>query len=103
MNQKMNTNLSDIQRNYSDKLQQELEAQQQVQALENLVKTKLTRKALGRYGNLKTAHPQKALQLLVVLAQAIQSQNIQQIDDNQLKELLKKLAPKRRQFKLTRK
>ena len=83
--------------------QEQQETQQQIQALENLVKTKLTKKALGRYGNLKTAHPEKAVQLLVILAQAMQSQNIQQITDAQLKDLLIRMEPKKRDFKIRRK
>ncbi len=95
--------IEEIQSAYSEQLKQQAEIQQQVQALENFVKTKLTKKALERYGNLKTAHPEKAVQLLAILAQAIQSQNIQQISDEQLKDLLERMEPKKHRFKVQRK
>ena len=90
---------------YQDSLQdyrKQLEAQQRIQVLENLVRTKLTKKALERYGNLKVAYPEKATQLLLVLAQAVQTQQINVINDEQLKELLKKMSPKKRKFTIKR-
>ena len=78
------------------------QAQQQVLMLESVVRQKLTREALERYGNFKTAHPEKAMQLVMILAQAIQQQGIESIDDQQLKELLKRMNPKR-EIKITRK
>ena len=95
--------LEEIQNAYNEQVQQQAEIQQQVQALESFVKTRLTKKALERYGNLKTAHPEKALQLLAILAQAIQTQNIPQINDEQLKDLLKRMEPKKHDFKIKRK
>ena len=49
--------VEEIQRTYNEQLKQQAAMQQQVQALENFIKTKLTKKALERYGNLKTAQP----------------------------------------------
>lgn len=95
--------LEELQRAQNNQTQQNAEIQQQVQALENFVKTKLTKEALVRYGNLKTAHPEKAIQLLALLGQALQTQNIQQINDEQLKDLLKRMEPAKRDFKITRK
>ena len=83
-------------------MQQQAEVQQQIQALENLVKLRLTKKAMERYGNLKTAHPEKAVYVLTVLAQSIQTQDIKQITDEQLKDLLRRMEPKKHEFKITR-
>src|SRR3989338_568883 len=80
--------------------QEEEQLQQQIQQLEIIVKQALTKEALQRYGNLKAAFPDRAVQLLVVLAQAIQSGQITKIDDNTLKELLKRLTPKKRSLGL---
>jgi len=83
--------------------QEEAQLQQQIQQLEALVRPKLTKKAAERYGNLKIAHQEKAIQVLVLLAQAIQAGQINQVDDNQLKEILMKLTPKKKEFKIRRK
>ena len=82
--------------------QEEQQLQQQIQQLEMVVKQALTKEALERYGNLKAAFPDRAVQLLVILTQAIQSGQITKIDDNTLKELLKKLSPEKRDIKIKR-
>ena len=82
---------------------EEMQLQQQIQQLEMLVKQKLTKQALERFGNIKPAHPEKAIQLLAVLGQAIQSGQItDQIDDDQLKEILMKITPEKKDFNIRR-
>ena len=81
-------------------LEEEAQVQQQVQQLESIVKNVFTKEALERYGNLKAAHPDKAVQLLVVLAQVIQSGQINKVDDAQLKNILMKLTPEKKKFKI---
>jgi len=92
----------EMQRSQQNQIQEEIKMQQQVEQLESLVKQAFTKGALERYGNLKTAHPDKAIQLLVVLGQAIQKGQINQINDNQLKDILIKLAPEKKDFKVRR-
>ena len=88
----------------SQQAQEEAQLQQQINQLEILVKQHLTKEALTRYGNLKAAHPEKAVQLLVVLGQAAQSGQLSgKVDDSQLKELLKRLTPEKKDFKIKRK
>ncbi|MAE42264.1 hypothetical protein CMO93_00710 [Candidatus Woesearchaeota archaeon] len=82
--------------------QEQQQLQQQIQQLEAIVKQALTKEALERYGNLKSAFPEKAVQLLVILVQALQSGQIKNIDDNALKEILKKLTPEKKDFKIKR-
>ena len=94
--------LAELQQQSQEDMQNEAQLASQIEALENLAKTKLTKKALERYGNLKAAHPEKAIQLLAVLGQAIQSSNIKQITDEQLKDLLKRITPKKKEFKIKR-
>ena len=86
-----------------EQLNEEIQLQQRIQQLEVIVKQKLTKKAMERYSNLKIAHPEKAVQILVLLVQAIQTGKINQINDEQLKDLLKKLAPKKKNFEIRRK
>ena len=95
--------LQELQAQQQQQANEQVQLAQQVESLENLVKPKLTKEALQRYGNLKSAHPEKAVQLLVIIAQAIQQSNIAQITDAQLKELLMKITPKQKEFKITRK
>jgi programmed cell death protein 5 len=78
--------------------------QQEIEALEAVIKTRLTKEALARYGSLKVAFPEKAVQLLVVLGQAMQKGQIRAlITDEQLREILMKLTPPKKDFTITRK
>ncbi|MBS3126310.1 hypothetical protein J4453_02610 [Candidatus Woesearchaeota archaeon] len=99
--------LEELQRSQQDAFQQEMQErqqlEQQVQQLESMVKPIFTKEALSRYGTLKTAHPEKAIQLLVVLAQAIQQGQIKQVNDVQLKALLKQMTPAKKGITITRK
>jgi programmed cell death protein 5 len=96
--------LAQLQRLQQEKIQQqaqeEAQMQQQIEQLEIIVKQVLTKEALQRYGNLKAAHPEKAIQLLVILAQAIQQGQINQVDDKTLKQILIKLTPEKKEFKI---
>ena len=77
--------------------------QHQVAQIEEVVKQFFTKEALERYGNLKTAHQEKAVQLLLVLMQAIQKGQIKgKIDDIMLKKLLEQMEPKKKEFKINR-
>ena len=75
---------------------------QQIQQLEAIVKQTFTKEALERYGNLRAAYPEKAVQLLVILTQAIQQGQLQKVDDSTLKEILKKLTPEKKDIKIKR-
>ena len=65
--------------------------------LEGMVKPLLTKEALERYGTIKTAFPEKAIQVLVVIAQLAQSGRISTVDDALLKKLLIQLTPQQRE------
>jgi len=74
--------------------------QNQIAQLEDFIRQYLTKDALSRYGNLKIAHPEKAVQVLVLLSQAIQSRKIKVIDDATLKSVLQKLSPEKKEFRI---
>ena len=85
--------LEELQRqSLQQNMQEQAQIQQQVDQLEAVVKQIFTKDALARYGNVKTAHPEKAIQLLIVIGQLLQSGKVQQITDDQLKEILKQMA-----------
>lgn len=99
--------LEEMMRLQQDKLQQQAneqaQAQQQIEYMENAVRQLLTKESLARYGSLKTAHQEKALQLLVVLFQAMQKGQIQgKIDDSTLKKILEQLTPKKKEITIKR-
>jgi programmed cell death protein 5 len=83
--------------------QEEAELAQQIGQLESIVKTLFTKEALERYGNLKAAHPEIAVRLLALVGQAIQSGKAAKINDTQLKAMLERIAPKKKEIKITRK
>lgn len=99
--------LEELMRLQQERLQQQAQEQaqlqEQIEQMEAIVKQFLTKEALARYGNLKTAHYENAIQLLVVLLQAIQKGQIQgKIDDALLKKILGQLTPKKKEIKIKR-
>ncbi len=87
----------------SPEAQQELALRQQLSQLEEGVKRHLSKDALSRYGTLKVAHPDSAIQLLLVLGRLIQAGRVAaEISDDQLKDLLRQLTPQKRETRITR-
>ena len=83
--------------------QEQQKAQEQISQIESVVKQFLTKDALMRYGNLKAAHQEKALQLLVMLFQAIQKGQVKgKIEDSLLKKILEQITPKKREIKINK-
>ena len=77
-------------------LREQQEAQQKFAHIEEAVKQYFTPDALQRYGNIKAAHQETALRLIMALAQAIQAGQVtQKIDDATLKKMLTQLTQKR--------
>ena len=96
--------LMELQNQQDEQLQEQQQLQSQIEQLEVMVKQFLSKEALQRYGNLKAAHADKAVQLLVILGQAIQQGQIKEnISDEKLKALLKQLQPEKKDFKIIRK
>ena len=62
---------------------------EQITALENFVKHHMTKQAISRYSNVKLAHPNTALNALIILFQIAQQGTI--IDDNKLKQILESI------------
>ncbi len=99
--------LAEMQRQYQDQMNQQVEeeyqARQQITALEEMVKRKMTKEALQRYGNIKTADPEKAVQVLVVLGRLMQMGKIREVTDESLKSILEKMNSSKRNTTITRK
>ena len=87
--------LEELQKQQQDQAQ----FQQQVEQIENLAKQKLTKNALFRFGTVKSANPELAMQAMAAIVQ-IQKEII---NDEDLKRILLMLHPKKRDIKITRK
>ena len=95
--------LEELMQAQQQKSQEQGQIQQQIEQMEGIVRQFLTKESLARYGTLKTAHQEKALQLLVVLFQAIQKGQIQgKVEDALLKKILEQLTPKKKEFNIKR-
>ena len=86
----------------NNQLQQEAQLQQQVDMIESSVKLRMTKEAISRYGNIKAAHPEKAVHALMVMARALETRQVTQINDDLLKHFLGALTPEKRDFKIKR-
>ena len=78
--------------------QEEVQLQQQIHQLEQAVRHYLSKDALIRYHTLKTAHPEKAIKVLVSLFQLIQQGSLREsITDMQFRDFLYQFdSPKRK-------
>lgn len=71
-------------------------------ALENAVKSVMTKEAVERFGNIKAVNPEKAVQVLMVLSQLMNAGRIKEVTDSVLKDVLVQLEPAKREFKIKR-
>jgi DNA-binding TFAR19-related protein (PDSD5 family) len=69
--------------------------QEQFSQIESMIKQRFTKEALERYGNIKTADPKKAVQVMGLLGQMLEKGSVNTIKDSQLKEMLRSLSAKR--------
>ena len=96
--------LMQLQQNKAEQQQSEqAQFQQQIEIMEETVRQFMTKEALERYGNLRAAHTEKALQLMAMLYQAIKKGQLQsKIDDGILKKILAQITPKKREIRINR-
>ncbi|PIN69118.1 hypothetical protein COV93_06735 [Candidatus Woesearchaeota archaeon CG11_big_fil_rev_8_21_14_0_20_43_8] len=83
--------------------EQEQQIQEQLAQLEAMVRPLLTPEALQRYGNIKIAHPELTVSVLVALGRFAQSGKIKRVDDNMLKTILIELQKTKREIKIKHK
>lgn len=100
--------LADLQKKYlaqqKKELQKQIQLQQQIELLESIAKQFMTKEAISRYGNLKAAHPDKAIQAIAIIAQAVESGQLKaKLDDESFKKLLQQLTPEKKEFRFMRK
>ena len=100
--------LEDLRKKKLAELQAEMEQAQAVQAeidnIEEFAKKWLTKEALVRFGSLKSAHPEKAVQVAIAIAQGVKSGQIRQlVDDGLLKAVLTQMEPEKKKTIIRRK
>ena len=98
--------MEELQQRYSQEAmqqaQEEAQVHQQLQQIEAAVKSRMSKEAFSRYSNIKAADPEKASQLLLLLAQFLQAGKLSMINDDVLRDILVRVAPKKREMKIKR-
>ena len=95
--------LEEIQQKYQQGFNEEEALKNQVEQIEALAKQLLDKEALSRFGNIKIAHPEKAIQLASVLIQMARTGRLKEkLNDEQLKQILTMLQEKK-EFTIKRK
>jgi DNA-binding TFAR19-related protein (PDSD5 family) len=85
----------EIRKRKIEQLTRQQESQNQLAKAEHGIKQFLTGDALVRYGNIKAANPELAEQLIMVLAQLLQSGQLAKVDDATLKKILHQFTQKK--------
>ncbi|MCF7861217.1 hypothetical protein K9M79_03140 [Candidatus Woesearchaeota archaeon] len=86
----------------NQKKAEEEDTEKQIKAIEAQVKPHMTKEAIFRYHNLKIMHPENATYALMVMHRFIEEKKIDSIDEGALKELLGRIASKKREIKIKR-
>lgn len=86
--------LQDMMQNQQQTTDKELQLKKQISILEQNVRRHMTKDAFSRYTNIKIAHKELSLQVLILLNQAISRGQLKQINDEELRDLLKKVQTK---------
>lgn len=98
--------IEELKRRKLEEMQREQEnsakMQQEIAQAENLAKSFMTKEALERYGNIKMAYPDRAMQTMGVILNLVQQGQIKQVDDNTLKEILRIIEPKKKDINIKR-
>ena len=94
--------MAQLQQEQNVAINEEAMLQQQIEQIESVVKQKMSKDALQRYGNIKSAHPEKALTLLAILGKGLESGQIKTVDDKLLKLILLKIQEEKKQFKINK-
>lgn len=93
-----------MQNQLQNEYQEQLKLQEQIEQLEMVAKQFLSPDAISRYGTLKSAHPEKAIQSLAMIVQlAQQNKLVGKLTDAEYKALLVQLTPQKREFKINKK
>ncbi len=82
--------------------QEEEELKQELFKAEAAIKTLMTREAIVRFGNIKAADPEKAMQITAVIINLVNSGQVRSVDDEILKRILATITPKKKDINIRR-
>ena len=83
---------------------EKIKMQQQMQMIEEQAKQFLDSNALSRFGNIKAADPEKAMQICMIIVNAFQNRQIKEkLNDEEFKNLLINLQGPKKEFRFMRK
>ncbi len=88
-----------------DNLQRQVDYQkisQNISLLEQKAKQVMTKEAISRFGNIKTAHPDLALQLIIFINEQLKRKPLL-IDDAQLKSILQSIQTQKPRLTIRKK
>jgi DNA-binding TFAR19-related protein (PDSD5 family) len=92
--------LEELKKKKQEELKKQQELNQQFLQLETIAKQYLTREAIERYSNIKMGHPELAIKVVALIAQAVQMNQLREkLDDNQFKKLLVQIQPEKEKFR----
>ena len=92
--------LKELQNKINQPQNQEEVAEEQLEQLKkNLINKHLTKEAIERLGRVRLAHPQLAEQAELVVIQAVQTGQISQVNDKDLKSILSELSSGKKEFR----
>ncbi|MEK6852699.1 MAG: DNA-binding protein [Nanoarchaeota archaeon] len=90
--------------NLKKQIDEQVKLQEQIQLIESVAKQYLSKEAVSRYGTIKVAHPELALKVAALIAQASQMGQLTEVlSDSEFKEVLKRLQEGKKEFKIVRK
>ena len=93
-----NKDLNEIQKK---QIENQKEFQEKFAQIEALAKQFMTQEAVSRYSNIKVAHPELAIKVVSMIAQAAQTNNLKEkITDDQLKRILVQIQPEKNKFRI---
>jgi programmed cell death protein 5 len=92
--------MAQLQQQQNAAINEENMLQQQIEQIESVVKQKMSKEALQRYGNIKSAHPEKALTLLAIIGKGIENGQIKSVEDKLLKLILLKMQDGKKEIKI---
>jgi DNA-binding TFAR19-related protein (PDSD5 family) len=96
--------LEELMTRQQEALEEQAKFQQQVELVENFAKRYLNKDALVRYSSLKSAFPEKAIQVAALIVQFVNNGMIKKVlTDEEFKSLLQEMENPKREFKIRRK
>ena len=83
--------------------EKQLQFLKQLEVLEQKVKLYLSQQSIARYGSIKAVNPEKAMQVVLIMARAIEAGQVKRkLTDEEFKQVLKELQEPKKEFRIKR-